>query len=117
MKQFDVPIVQKSYELFRSLHGLQKSVPKMERHSLWLRVENMALDILHGLLQAGYVSPEQRAALLAKISAQVDMLRVFLRLSFDSKAITNKQYASLQEELDEIGRMLGGWLKSVRTKK
>lgn len=117
MKQFEVPIVQKSYDLYSHLHKLQKSVPKTERHSLWLRVQNAALDILEGLLQTGYVSPNQRVTLLAKIGAQIDMLRVFLRLSSDTKTITAKQYALLQEQVDEIGRMLGGWLKSMRTKK
>lgn len=117
MRQFEVPIVQKTYELFCSLHSLQKSIPKMERHSLWLRVENTALDILQSLLQAGYVEPNQRAALLIKISAQVDMLRVFIRLSSDTKTISTKHYSQLQEETDEIGRMLGGWLKSIRAKK
>jgi hypothetical protein len=117
MKALDVPIVYKSYELFSKLHSLQKSIPKSERHSLWLRVENLALDILQSLLQAGYVTPEQRIPILIKLSAKLDMLRVFIRLSFDIKIISKKQYIKLQEELDEIGRMLGGWLKSSRSRK
>ena len=89
----------------------------MERHSLWLRVENITLDILEGFLQVGYISPENRAGQLARVSAKIDMLRVFLRLTFDVKVINNKKYLLLQETLDEIGRMLGVWLKSSRAKK
>lgn len=117
MKQFDVPIIAKTYELYREIHALQRTIPKTDRHSLWVRVQNSALDVLEELLQVGYLSPENRANMLVKISAKVDILRVFLRLTFDVKAINNKKYLHLQEQLDEIGRMLGGWLKSSRSKK
>lgn len=117
MKQFDVPIIAKTYELYREIHTLQKTIPKADRHSLWLRVQNSSLDVLEGLLRIGYLSPENRANALTKISAKVDILRVFLRLAFDTKTINNKKYLHLQEQLDEIGRMLGGWLKSSRSKK
>ena len=116
MQQFDIPIIHKTYELYRLLHETQRTVSKMERHTLWQRSEVTALDVLEGLLQAGYLAPDRRIEKLVQVSARVDMLRVFLRLSFDVKAISQKKYISLQEPLDEIGRMLGGWLKSLRQK-
>jgi hypothetical protein len=42
------------------------------------------------------------------------MLRIFIRLASDTKTIDKKLYLSLQEQIDEIGRMLGGWLKSLK---
>jgi hypothetical protein len=98
------------------MHGYQRSIPKLERFTLWQKCENSALTVLEGLLQVGYVPPERRADLLTKISAHVDMLRVFLRLAHDTKTIDQKKYIALQATTDEIGRMLGGWLKSLRTK-
>ena len=32
----------------------------------------------------------------------------------DIKSIDNKKYLALQTTIDEIGRMLGGWIKSVK---
>ena len=32
----------------------------------------------------------------------------------DIKAITPKTYTILEAKLDEIGRMLGGWIKSIK---
>lgn len=83
---------------------------------MWQRTENVALDVLEGLLRIGYLQQEERAQDLIHISARLDMLRVFLRLAFDVKAINQKKYLSLQAIADEIGRMLGGWLKSLRQK-
>lgn len=48
------------------------------------------------------------------VSSSVDMLRIFIRLAADTKVIDKKLYLSLQEQIDEIGRMLGGWLKTLK---
>lgn len=116
MQQFDIPIIHKTYELYRSLHDLEKTIPKMDRFTLWQKAENGTLDVLEGLLRVGYLPQERRAENLVRVSAQVDLLRVFLRLSFDTKVLNQKKYIALQEALDEIGRMLGGWMKSIKQK-
>jgi hypothetical protein len=53
---------------------------------------------------------------LEKTSLRLNFLRVFIRLSKETKMLDNKKYVILQESIDEIGRMLGGWLRSVRQK-
>ena len=116
MQQLDIPIIHKTYDLYRALHELERTIPKMERFTVWQRSQNLCLDILQGLLSIGYQAPERRADGLLRIAPLVDMLRVFLRLSFDVKALNQKKYITLQESLDEIGRMLGGWIKSVKQK-
>jgi hypothetical protein len=114
MQQLDIPIITKTYELYRALHDLKKGIPKMERYSLWSRVEATALQMLEGFVHAGYLPCEQRAQKLTRLAAEVDMLRMFIRLAVDIKVLPLKKVVPLQERLDEIGRMLGGWIKSVR---
>jgi len=116
VQQLDIPIVQKTYDLYRTLHDFQKTIPKMDRYTLWQKSENAALSILEGLLMVGYLQQEKRPDKLIQVSSQVDLLRVFLRLSLDVKAINQKKYIALQQALDEIGRMLGGWMKSLKQK-
>ena len=86
----------------------------MDRYTVWQRSENTTLNILEGLLKVGYLQQERRSEQLIQVSAQVDLLRVFLRLTLDVKAINQKKYIGLQQALDEIGRMLGGWMKSLK---
>lgn len=116
MQQFDIPIIHKTYELFRELHELQKTIPKMERFTLWQSCESTTLQILEGLIRVGYMPQEARVGQLMSVGINIDMLRIFLRLSVDIKAVTQKKSLPLQERLDEIGRMLGGWIKSSRAK-
>jgi len=38
-----------------------------------------------------------------------------IRLANEINCLDNKKYLVLQEKLQEIGRMLGGWMRSIRT--
>lgn len=52
--------------------------------------------------------------MLSKISTKLDLLKVLLRLSKDTKCINEKNYLALQTIIQEIGRMLGGWIKAAK---
>jgi hypothetical protein len=40
--------------------------------------------------------------------------RFRVQLASDTKTINKKLYLAIQEQIDEIGRMLGGWLKTLK---
>jgi len=79
------------------------------------RVENTTLEVLEEILIAIGLLKNEKTGILEEASKKLNILRVFIRLSKDIKAIDNKKYIALQEKLDEIGRMLGGWIKSTKT--
>ena len=39
---------------------------------------------------------------------------MLIRLSNEIRVLDNKKYLILQEKLQEIGRMIGGWMKSIK---
>jgi len=96
------------------LHEKSTIIPKHARHTLWQRCENSCLDALQGLIAIPYVPLFQRREKILLVSSAVDMLRIFIRLASDTKIIDKNIYVSIQEEIDEIGRMLGGWLKTLK---
>ena len=51
---------------------------------------------------------------LERTSVKLNFLKVCVRLLKDIKAINSKTYIVLEAELDEIGKMLGGWIKSTK---
>lgn len=56
---------------------------------------------------------ENKLKLLQRISTRLDILKILVRLSKDCKSITNKKYFQAELTLSEIGKMLGGWIKSA----
>ena len=47
------------------------------------------------------------------ISDKLDVLKVLFRLAKDTRTIDSKQYLAIQTPIQEIGKMVGGWIKSV----
>lgn len=57
---------------------------------------------------------EQKMPILQKASIRLDLLKILLRLSFETKCLDVKKYQQLTAALIEIGKMLGGWIKTVK---
>lgn len=114
MDELDIPIFKKAYELYKTFYNLRLSVSKQDRYTIWQRCENVILDILENILLASQLRKSDKLPVLEKTSLKLNLLRVFVRLCKEIKAIDNKKYLLLQEIIDEIGRMLGGWIKSTK---
>lgn len=104
-------IFQKVYDLIKELYRDCNNFPKSQRFILGQRIENTAVNILEGIVVAN--SEEKKLNSLLKVSVEIEKMRIFLRLSKDLAFLAFKRYEILTAKLDEIGRMCGGWLKSL----
>lgn len=68
------------------------------------------------LLEASWSPKEEKIILLKKASVKFDILKIFVRLLKDLNILDSKKYTDLQTRLQEMGRMLGGWQKSLTNK-
>jgi hypothetical protein len=114
MENLDIPIFSKTYELYKIFYGYRSTVSRQDRYTIWQRGETTILDILEGILLASQLSKIEKLPILQNVSLKINFLRIFVRLTKDIKAIDNKKYLRLQEMIDEIGRMLGGWIRSTK---
>lgn len=114
MDNFDIPIFRKAYDLHQTFHGYRDAIQKRDRHTIWERCENALLDIIEGILAASEAYKAEKLPILKQVSIKLNLLRVLIRLAKDSKVIDIKKYLALEEMIDEIGRMLGGWMRSTK---
>ncbi len=114
MNDLDIPIFKKSYDLYKQFYTLRLTVPKQDRYTLWQKCESLLIDVLEGILFASQQSKQAKLPTLERTSVKLNFLKVCIRLMKDIKAIDSKRYITLEASLDEIGRMLGGWIKSTR---
>jgi hypothetical protein len=90
--------------------------PKSHRFTFGERMDNLALDCLELCLEAIYQPPAGKGAPLRRLNLQLEKLRIFWRMVCDKKRISLQQLAFVIAKLDEIGRMVGGWIKSLPAK-
>ncbi len=63
---------------------------------------------------AGSTDKDKKLPFIEKSIVSLDLLKILIRLAKDIQALDNKKYLQLQQSLLEIGRMLGGWRKSLK---
>jgi four helix bundle protein len=109
----DVPIIQKTYDFYREFYKLIPQIPKLDRYTLAQKIEKSCLDMLELLICASRKEKNGKLQLLDQAATKLDLLKLFLRLGEETKAIPSKRYLDLSKMLQEIGRMLGGWIRSI----
>ena len=108
----NLPIFEKTYELILWIYPAVNKFPKSQKFVLGQQIENTVLEILKGIIQAN--SERNKLPYLKQISVRLDKLRILIRLSKDLKFISVRQYGFVVDKINEIGKMLGGWIKSCK---
>lgn len=83
--------------------------PKTARFTLANRLSALSIDVIEAIIEAIYTS--ERKEILKRLNLYIEKLRVLFRLSFQRKYINKRQYEFISEELNECGRMVGGWIR------
>jgi len=113
MNNNDIPVLNKSYELYKLFHEYRKVVPKQDRFTIYERSENVILGTIELLLEASFGDKERKIILLEKASVKLNVLRFLIRLMKETRTFDLKKYLLLESIIDEIGRMIGGWIRAM----
>lgn len=111
MARKELPIFTKTYDFLLWLQNHVDKFPKNERFRTAKRLEDSAFLFYELLMEAVY-SKNTREFLL-KSDFELKKIRFYLRNSHDRGWTKIKQYEYASIALMEIGKLLGGWLKSV----
>ena len=78
------------------------------------KIDTLILEVLEISLQSAYSAKDKKLKLLEMADTKTNLLKTLIRLANEIHALNDKKYLLLQEKLQEIGRMIGGWIKSIR---
>jgi hypothetical protein len=103
------PVISKLYDLILWLLNQIPKFPRSHRFVLGDRIETLVLEILELLIEAAYT--RNKTAQLKRAGIQLEKVRYLIRMSKDLKLLSLRQYQFVSEQIDELGRMVGGWLR------
>ena len=109
----DLPIVQKISTAFKLWYQYLPHTPKLLKHSLGEKITSLFIQLVELILIAGYSSKDKKSEVINKAILILDLLKYFLQMAFDVKAIDSRQLATLVAPLAEVGKMLGGWKRQL----
>jgi len=108
--------IYKKLEVFLTwIYPVLSRLPRSEKYTLGKRIEEILLQILEGLITANYEI--DKVETLAKLRVQLESLQVLIRISKNIGVISGKQYEFSSRAINELKRMLLGWMKSTKKTK
>jgi len=84
-------------------------LPKTHRYSLGHRIDTLFINIIEAVATASFLSRAEKLPYVQVGIRKLDTLKVLLMVLWEAKSLDHKKYLALSVQLDEIGRMLGGW--------
>ena len=115
----------KFVDFARQMNLYLNHFPKHEKYGLSLQIRNAAYDVY------GYVVESQKRyhkkTSLTNLDIRHEQLRMLIRLAFElgyfefdngerddghPEQLAAKRYTALSSRIDELGRMIGGWLNA-----
>jgi len=108
----DLLIEKKIDHLFnKEVYPLLKHFPNAEKHALCKDIKTTFVALATNVMLANSVKCRRREYQDKADGYQKTLLFLF-NTAYQQKYITEKKKEFLQRKLEEIGRLLGGWMKS-----
>lgn len=111
-KPDDLPIIQKAYNTAMYLIPVVERMPRVHRFTLGDRIANAVYDFLELLTVARFT--KDKLQMLKEANLLLERLRLLLRLAKDLKAVSIKSYGHATGMMEEVGAMLGGWIRKIK---
>ena len=113
MEKKEMVIFTKTFDLLRWLLPVTNNFPKAHRHTFSNRLLGAAFDLSERLEEANFRKGRERLARLKLADESLAKLKFYLRLAARWEWLSEGQYRHASEWTAEIGKMLGGWMKTV----
>jgi four helix bundle protein len=110
-------IFTRTYDFLTWLVPMTNNFPRAQRNTFTRRLLDAAFDLQERLEEANHRRDRARLERLDRADEALDRVRIYLRLAVKWGWLTGGQYQHVAKMLTEIGRLLGGWRKTIKTER
>jgi hypothetical protein len=110
--QDELAVITRAFDLAREMTQRTRKLPRDLKFVLGDRMLATTYDILDTLLEAKF--SRVKKSILQRANLLLERLRFQVRLCVEERLFSIRQYEYVAGLIDEVGRMTGGWLKSLR---
>ena len=109
----ELKILQKIFDMMEYGYGALAQFPKSEKFALVTDIKRSMDTMLERSIEAQ--KKYYKKTTLQDLDVEIMKLKAYLRLSQNLGFLPMKKYEVWSDKVVEIGKMLGGWLKSVNS--
>lgn len=107
----ELKMLQKIFDMMEYGYLALAQFPKSEKYALATDIKRCMDLILERCIEAQ--KKYYKKTTLQELDVEITKLKAYLRLSFDLGFLPQKKYELWSKMAVELGKMLGGWLKTV----
>jgi len=101
---------------YKVWHEFLPHIPKDARYTLGNKIDALLVETIESVFVASYLPKDQKLPSIQNAAAKLDLAKFFLQLAWEIKVLDNKKYILISEQLNGVGRMLGGWLRQITSR-
>ena len=106
-------VLQKTFILYTKISDIVSNLPKISRYGIGLTIEKHILSLLEAIAQAEQAEPVLKGRALLEANVKTEVLKLLLRALLEKGLLKETRYFAFSADLNEIGKMIGGWRKSL----
>jgi len=106
-----LPIYIKTYEFIKFVYRVIQQFRKEYKYTLGTELQQIIWQILDEIIRTNSLPDSQKKGGIEKISQLFDKFKIRFRFAYEIGLMTDKKFGIAQKEMEEIGRMIGGWIK------
>lgn len=107
----ELKILRKTFAMMEYAYKALAQYPKGEKFALVVDIKRCMNLILERIIEANKKYYKKNT--LQELDVEIEKLKAYIRLSYNLGFLPQKKYELWSGQVVEIGRMLGGWIKSV----
>ncbi|MGG1531369.1 diversity-generating retroelement protein Avd [Brevibacillus agri] len=107
----DLLLYKKAEVLLLDCYPVIQNFPKAEKFALCQEIKQALYRMLRNITLANNIKSRRRV-LQEEIDAEIKLLLVLFNVALQQKYLSKGRHYQLQVKLNEIGRILGGWMRS-----
>ena len=104
-----LPIYIKTYEFIKFVYQLVRQFRKEYKYTLGTELQKIIWQILDEIIKTNSLPDSEKGEGIEKISQLFDKFKIRFRFAYEIGLMTDKKFGIAQKEMEEIGKMIGGW--------
>ncbi|HQT82857.1 MAG TPA: four helix bundle protein [Candidatus Paceibacterota bacterium] len=111
-----LPVLERLKCAYLLWYGYYQKLPRIHRYTLGERIDFLFIELMEAIACASFSARHEKMPFLRVAIRKLDALKILLLVLWETKSLDTNKYGALSIPLEEVGRMLGGWLRGIETK-
>ena len=107
---YDLKVFQKVYDFLLWTNPTIQRFAKVHKYGLGVELEKETTELVKQIIRANFRKTD-RGKDIEECLVHYEIIKILIRMSKDYHLLSLRQYEFAAQELNEIGKLLGGWYK------